>query len=269
MDLKIFVSGRNRRIAADVCEHIEKEKGIPVNKCAATKSALFDIAINDTPHVVVVCMGEESNEEIKVYDTLKDIIRIGYTTLIVIADDEQRQQFIEHTQVGRLFFLSSPVSMFALYQKIEEVRERVESVELDLSSIAFEYTRPDCDESFERKHILVVDDEPEQLGQMKEHLSEFYDVTAVPSGRNALRYLERFTVDMIFLDLMMPDMDGMETYKQIREFPAYRDTPIVFLTGSADKDTLPEILLDIKPQKYIVKPATKIELVTKVIELLG
>lgn len=37
MVLKIFITGRNRRIASDVCEHIEKDKGIPVKKCAATK----------------------------------------------------------------------------------------------------------------------------------------------------------------------------------------------------------------------------------------
>lgn len=114
MVLKIFITGRNRRIASDVCEHIEKDKGIPVKKCAATKSALFDIAVNDTPHVVVVCMGEESNEEIRVYDTLKDVIHMGYTTLIVIANDEQRKQFITHTAVSRIFFLSRPVSLFAL-----------------------------------------------------------------------------------------------------------------------------------------------------------
>ncbi len=104
---------------------------------------------------------------------------------------------------------------------------------------------------------------------MKEHLSEFYDVTAVASGKNAIRYLERFTVDMIFLDFMMPDMDGIETYKKIREFPVYRDTPIAFLTGVSDKATVLKVILDIKPQGYIVKPTTKIELVTKVIELLG
>ena len=104
---------------------------------------------------------------------------------------------------------------------------------------------------------------------MKEHLSEFYDVTAVPSAKNALRYLERFKVDMIFLDFMMPETDGIETYKMIRQLPEYKDTPIVFLTGVSDKATVLKIIMDIKPQGYIVKPATKIDLVTKVIELLG
>lgn len=269
MELKIYVSGRNRRIAADVCEHIEKDKHIAVKKCAATKSALFDVAVNDTPHVVVVCMGEESNEEIKVYDTLKDVVRIGYTTLIVIANEEQRKQFIANTSVGRIFFLSRPVSLFALYHKLDEVKEKIENIEIDMSSLSYEYINHENEQSFTRKHILVIDDEPEQLSQIKGHLSEFYDVTAVTSGENALRYLEKFSVDMIFLDFMMPEMDGIETYTQIRNIPKYVDVPIVFLTGVSDKATVLKIILDIKPQGYIVKPTTKIELVTKVIELLG
>ena len=269
MELKIIVTGRNRRIAGDVCEHIEKDKGIPTRKCAATKTTLFDIAVKDTPHLVVVCMGEESNEEIRVYDALKDIVHIGYTTLIVIANDEQRKQFINNSSIDKIFFLSRPVSLFALYLKIDEARERIETGDLNASSMVFEYTRPDYEESVARKHILVVDDDPEQLSIIKDHLKEFYDVTAVTSGKNAINYLERFTVDMIFLDFVMPDMDGIETYRKIRELQAYKETPIVFLTGVSDKTTVLRIIKDIKPQGYIVKPATKINLVTKVIKLLG
>ena len=270
MELKIYVTGRNRRIASDVCEHIEKDKGIVTKKCAVTKSALFDIAVNDTPHVVVVCMGEESDEEIKVYNTLKDVVRIGYTTLIVIANDEQRKQFIANTSVSRIFFLSRPVSLFALYHKLDEVKEKMETMAMDLTSVAFDYVASDDDmETRKRKHILVVDDDPEQLSQIKGHLSEFYDVTAVLSGEKALSYLEKSKVDMIFLDFMMPEMDGIETYKRIRELPEYEKVPIVFLTGVTDKATVLKIIVDIMPQGYIVKPTTKIELVTKVIELLG
>lgn len=121
----------------------------------------------------------------------------------------------------------------------------------------------------DRKHILVVDDDSLQLAMIKDNLNEFYNVTLVKSGSACLKYLQKHKPDLIFLDYIMPEMDGPATLAAIRnEFPDF-SIPVVFLTGMVDRETIIDTLVDLMPQGYIVKPATKAELVCKVIGILG
>ncbi len=120
-----------------------------------------------------------------------------------------------------------------------------------------------------RKRILVVDDDAQQLSLIKDNLSEFYNVTAVKSCEACIKYLSNHTPDMIFLDYLMPDEDGAQTLTRIRNtFPGF-SVPVVFLTGITEREAIIETLVDLMPQGYIVKPATKAELVCKVISILG
>ncbi|RXJ73893.1 hypothetical protein CS022_06235 [Veronia nyctiphanis] len=64
--------------------------------------------------------------------------------------------------------------------------------------------------------ILVVDDTPENLVYMTELLKENYEIKAATSGQNALTIFDRFQVDLILLDIVMPDMDGYEVCRQIK-----------------------------------------------------
>lgn len=120
-----------------------------------------------------------------------------------------------------------------------------------------------------RKHILVVDDDAGQLALIKENLSEFYKVTLVKSGSDCLKYLENHKPDLIFLDYMMPEMDGAQTLDKMRKTIPDFSIPVVFLTGVADRESIINTLVDSMPQGYMVKPATKMELVCKVIGILG
>lgn len=269
MDFNVVVCGRNRRIAADICDHLKKDRGISAKKSASTKSALLELALHETPHMVIVCLGDESTEEIKVYDVLKDCEKVGLTTIIVIGNETDRKHFMTESAVGRIYFLSRPVSLLALYTKIDEVKRNINDDTINALSLFTEFINPNANKEFERKHILVVDDDPEQLYQIKEHLKEFYDVTAVASGAAAFRYMERFKVDLILLDFIMPDMDGPEVFKQLRSMPILKDIPVVFLTGVSDRDKVKMVLVDLGPQGYILKPTKKSELVAKIIDVLG
>lgn len=122
---------------------------------------------------------------------------------------------------------------------------------------------------FKRRHILIVDDDLDQLIQIKGHLIEFYDVTAVRSGHDALKYLESHDADLVLLDYKMPQMDGPDVLESIRKSERHPDIPIVFLTGISDRDTVLDIILELKPQGYLIKPAKKSEIVAKIIDVLG
>ena len=88
------------------------------------------------------------------------------------------------------------------------------------------------------KHILVIDDDAVITRTISSILSrnKAYEIFTVENGIAALEFLRMLTPDLILLDIDMPEMDGFETLRKIREIPAAKEVPVVFLTGRADLD---------------------------------
>src|SRR5687768_3869961 len=87
-----------------------------------------------------------------------------------------------------------------------------------------------------RSALLVIDDEPNILTSLRRALElEGYDVEVAGSGRIGLQKLEERDVDLVMLDVMMPEMDGLETLKRVRE--AQPDLPVLMMSGHASIDT--------------------------------
>ena len=104
------------------------------------------------------------------------------------------------------------------------------------------------------EHVLVIDDDPALLEQTEQALCSNYQVSLANSGRQAIEYLKRNAcIDLILLDIQMPQMDGYETLRQIRLITQYAETPIIFLTGLTD--TQSELQgLTVGAVDYITKP---------------
>jgi DNA-binding response OmpR family regulator len=79
--------------------------------------------------------------------------------------------------------------------------------------------------------ILVVDDDPDVAKSIENSLRKQYKVFVVYSGIEAIKEARRHPPDLIVLDVRMPDMDGLETCRQLRLDPALGDIPILFLTA--------------------------------------
>ncbi|MCR5403942.1 MAG: response regulator [Butyrivibrio sp.] len=263
---KILVTGKNRRIAMDICNHLAVDRDYSVIKCAAKPDALLELVPVERPRVIIICLGDERKETVRAFDILKECAKLGALTIIVVANQEDKSLFIKYTNLEKMIFLSRPVSLFALYEKLEEEERRYTRDDDDDYSILSEYINPNSDR-VARRHILAVDDNAEQLLQIKEHLKEFYEVTLVGSGRDALKFLRRRKVDLILLDYLMPEMDGPEVINEIRQDPSLASIPVMFLTGVKEKSKVIKTLVDIKPQGYIVKPSKKSELVAKIIDV--
>lgn len=264
--LKIMVTGKNRRIAGDICNHLAEDKDYSVIKCAANQEALFKAVPDERPRVIIICLGNETSETVKVYNILRECARLEAISFIVVCNLEDKSLFIKYTTLEKIFFMSRPVSLYVLYDKLEEVEKKYLSGDDEIVFLT-EFVNPNDPDIVRRKHILAVDDSAEQLIQIKNHLREFYEVTVVGSGKAALRFLEKKKVDLILLDYMMPDMDGPEVYRILKDNFLLSDILVVFLTGVKEKDRVIKTLVELKPQGYIVKPTRKSELVAKIIDV--
>jgi DNA-binding NarL/FixJ family response regulator len=111
--------------------------------------------------------------------------------------------------------------------------------------------------------VLVIDDDTALLKMANELLSEQYAVSLAKSGREALALLEKgFTPDIILLDIVMPFMNGYETFERLRKIPEARDIPVVFLTGLSEAEA--ELRgLQSGAVDYITKPFVKEILLTR------
>ncbi len=93
-----------------------------------------------------------------------------------------------------------------------------------------------------KKTLLVVDDSPDITLTIKGLLEEEsgdYEVIVAESGEECLEILGKdFTPDAILLDIMLPGIDGLETYEKIRENDKWSNIPILFLTARTDQFTV-------------------------------
>ena len=106
-----------------------------------------------------------------------------------------------------------------------------------------------------RAKILVVDDTKTNIEVLEGVLSPLYDVFVAMNGKKALLLAQKVKPDLILLDVMMPEMDGYETIKQIHQIDEIKDIPVFFLTAKSDNQS-EQVGLDLGAVDYIAKPFT-------------
>ncbi len=104
-----------------------------------------------------------------------------------------------------------------------------------------------------RKRIVLVDDNPTNLVVGKNALSDIYDVLTLSSGQKMLSIINSIKVDLILLDVAMPDMDGYEVIRLLKSNIQTMDIPVIFLTARIDVESELEGLT-LGAIDYITKP---------------
>ena len=116
--------------------------------------------------------------------------------------------------------------------------------------------------------ILIVDDEEDILEFLEYNLKkEDFDVYTASSGRKAISIAEKVNPDLIILDVMMPDLDGIETCKELRDIPSLKNTLIAFLTAR-NEDYSQIAGFDAGADDYINKPIKPRVLVSRIKAIL-
>lgn len=111
--------------------------------------------------------------------------------------------------------------------------------------------------------ILIVDDEPINLKLVAQSLKERYTLFVVRSGFEAFAILEKHPVDLILLDINMPQMDGFEVAKKLKDSSKTAPIPIIFLTGDNSQETIVKAFESCAVD-YVIKPFQPEELNVRV-----
>lgn len=116
----------------------------------------------------------------------------------------------------------------------------------------------------DNKHLLLIDDDPNLILLVKDYL-EFrgYQVITAGNGREALEMLENSVPDMIICDVMMPEMDGYEFVKHVRQDNRMNRIPVLFLSAKGQSGDKVKGLHE-GADFYMVKPFEPEELVAQV-----
>jgi len=114
------------------------------------------------------------------------------------------------------------------------------------------------------ERVLIVDDDPDIQRLVSYNLSQAgFQVTTASSGRLALETVQKHPPDLIILDIMMPDIDGMEVCRTLRQRENSRRIPIIMLTARADEiDRV--VGFELGADDYVMKPFSPRELVLRV-----
>lgn len=120
----------------------------------------------------------------------------------------------------------------------------------------------------DKKRILLVDDSDTILVFEKLMLGSDYVTMTAKNGRLALQAALKEKPDLILMDIMMPEMDGIESLRAMRAQEETKKIPIIMVTTKSEKARV-EICYQLGCSDYINKPIDKIELLTKVKKILN
>lgn len=123
-------------------------------------------------------------------------------------------------------------------------------------------------ESHLKQKVLVVDDSATIRQGIRKLLAEDYHVALAPSGTAAIRCIILDKPDLVLLDYEMPVCNGQQVLEMIRSEDALSDTPVIFLTGRSDPETVKK-LVALKPDGYLVKDLKPEQIKQKVDEYFG
>jgi CheY-like chemotaxis protein len=120
-----------------------------------------------------------------------------------------------------------------------------------------------------RKKILLVDDSNTILMMEKMIFTGTpYELVTAANGRQAIEKAGAERPDLILLDVVMPELDGFETCRRLRQDPAMERTPIVMVTTRGEEENVDQGYAA-GCNGYVTKPIDKVGLLTKVRSLLG
>lgn len=261
---KMLVTGKNDLIIDEMFARLRDVFDI---LCC---SARFDDRIRHIdlfmPDVFVICLNDESINELCAFSDLKRKLTSCDVLTVVIGKDEECENFEKRAIQMADLILKRPITADQIREEIMKLLAQ-QAQERELRVLMAQRLEQ-LKKQQEKKHVLVIDDDSLMLKLIKEYLGETYTVATAISGKIAHKFLETRETNLILLDYEMPEENGVEVLKKIRENEKLAQIPVIFLTGITDRQKLVEALV-MKPQGYLIKPVDKEKLIGTIEKFIG
>ncbi len=278
MRYKILVTGKNDSAITAFFEQITDDFVV------LSSSTRYEDIVGHidyfAPHAFVYCLYNEARDSIVQMLSISSRLMRSKIPCIILGSKEDCDEFERIAVNVASLVLHRPLSATAIKEKILDFMDKkgLKGDENEDIMLAGNQEMPDfaaeprnlqdIEPIPQKKHILVVDDNPMMLKLIKEHLHEKYDVATAVSGRVALKFLERRTTDLILLDYIMPEENGLSILEKLRAKETTKDIPVIFLTGVTERKKIKEALI-LKPQGYLLKPVDREKLLEEIAKLIG
>lgn len=259
---KILLIGNFTDIYSDINEYLSKEYQIQMSPFdLKSVEGITKIA---KPDLILICMvGAEKGNEM-VFELLNE--KRSHIPVLVIVSKEGLRDIRDYCVGERYHILHTPCKNREIMDACKDIISPIPYVDNENEQVLFGGAALVKSRSKRKKNILVVDDTAMMLRNIKEMLKSQFDVTLSKSGKAALEIIAKDMPDLVLLDYDMPEMDGSETFKKIKEMVG-NSIPVIFLTGVTGKDKIIEVLKD-KPAGYILKPPDRDMLIKKIEDAL-
>jgi len=110
------------------------------------------------------------------------------------------------------------------------------------------------------RSVLIVDDDIRNIFALSSVLEDYgMQITTADNGRDAINIVQKRQLDVVLMDIMMPELDGLDTMREIRKMPSCKDLPIVAVTAKAMKGDR-ERCIEAGAWDYLSKPVDREQL---------
>lgn len=175
---------------------------------------------------------------------------------MMVTAETDRESIQQVISAGVDEFLIKPFTPTNLCEKVQRLLRKGEHG-ADISSARSAYggtgSLINIEKTRERDIVLVVDDTPTNIDVITGLIKDEYRIIAATSGAKALQIIEKKPPSLILLDIMMPEMDGMEVCRRLKDNPKTENIPVIFLTAKTEVNDI-TAGFDIGAVDYITKP---------------
>lgn len=244
MKKKILLIGKISEILGSIHDALNDEYDVQI--CSSQLATVAGMIKVLHPAMLVVCT-------VGVYDLEPDFAPwidkfSGSMPVIFIIKKEEMPDFRRFCFTTRYKYLNPPINLDSI---------------CDACHTLLEPGSEAAEETVSKKQILTIDDSPIVLRMVKNTLKDEYDVLLATGGEMGIKKAKEVKPDLILLDYEMPEMDGKETFLNLKVEEETENIPVIFLTSVSDTKKVREVL-DMKPEGYILKPLDAEQLLTKV-----